>query len=93
MNEIDDETIYLLTETIMAVNKLQINSKFRETPSSNDSKFACDLDDDIFECRRYIVCCLCHVGNYTITLLKCFHLKVNHFFNWFRFYFHRNKFH
>lgn len=62
VNEIDDEAIKLLIEAIVSVNKLQANSKFHAVSSCDESAFVNHLDDDIFECRRFIVCCLCHVS-------------------------------
>lgn len=63
VNEIDDEAIKLLVETIISVNKLQINSKFRDVSSTDESSFVNNLNGDVFECRRYIVCRLCSVSN------------------------------
>lgn len=63
VNEIDEVTVKLLTETIISVNKLQINSKLCEATSSNVSDFVKNLNHDIFQCRRYIICRLCHVSN------------------------------
>lgn len=65
VNEIDNETTQLLSETIIDLNKLQIGSKYRETPFTNENQFAHNLNDEIFKCRRYIACCLCHVMNLT----------------------------
>lgn len=61
MNEIDDEATKLLVETIISVNKLQINSKFRDASSSDESGFVNNLNGDVFECRRHIICRLCSV--------------------------------
>lgn len=61
VNKIDDETNQLMIKIVLAVDKLQINSKFREIPSFNENEFAYDLNDEIFQTRRYIVCRLCHV--------------------------------
>lgn len=60
--EINDETIKLLIESVESTNKLQKISKFQDRVSSNESGFINSLNDDIFKCRRYIVCCLCHVS-------------------------------
>lgn len=62
VNEMDDEATKLLIETILSVNKLQINSKFRDVSSSNESDFVHNLNGDVFESRRYIVCRLCSVN-------------------------------
>lgn len=62
VNEIDDETIKLLIEAVTSVNKLQINSKFRDASSSYECDFVDNLNGDVFECRRYIVCRLCSVS-------------------------------
>lgn len=62
VNEIDDEAIKLLMETIISVNKLQTNSKFCVTSPCDESAFVYEFNDDIFMFRRYIVCCLCHVS-------------------------------
>lgn len=65
VNEIDDETTQLLSETILTLSKLQIGSKYRETPFTNVNQFVTNLNDEVFKCRRYIVCCLCQVMNLT----------------------------
>lgn len=62
VNEIDDETMKLLVEMTVAVNKLQINARFRENKTTIENNFFDDKCDKIFECRRYIVCRLCHVS-------------------------------
>lgn len=62
VNEIDEETMGLLTETIISVNKLQINSKLCEKTAANQNDFVQSLSNDIFQCRRYIICSLCHVS-------------------------------
>lgn len=62
VNTIDDETIKLLTKTILAINKLEKHSNFREISPAHEINFVYNLDDDIFDCRRYIVCYLCHVS-------------------------------
>lgn len=65
VNEIDDETTQLLSETILGLSKLQIGSKYRETPITNVNQFVTNLNNEIFKCRRYIVCRLCQVMNLT----------------------------
>lgn len=65
VNETDDETIKLLAQTILAVDKLQNGSKHRETSFSNENRFFNNLNDEQFICRRHIVCRLCHVSNLT----------------------------
>lgn len=62
VNEVDERTIGLLTETILCVNKLQINSKLCEKTAANQNDFVESLNNDIFQCRRYIICSLCHVS-------------------------------
>lgn len=62
VNEIDEVTIQLLTETIVSVNELQINSKLFEKTSPNENHFLENLNNGIFECRQYIICSLCHVS-------------------------------
>lgn len=62
VNEIDHETNELLIESTIYINRLQINSKFHEAPSTNHNNFVLSLNDQIFECRRYIVCRLCNVS-------------------------------
>lgn len=62
VNEINDETIKFLTESILSINKLQVNSNFRETSAIQESCFVDNLNNDVFKCRRFIVCCLCHVS-------------------------------
>lgn len=52
----------MLIETILSVNKLQTNSKFRDVSSSDESGFVNNLNSDVFESRRYIVCRLCSVN-------------------------------
>lgn len=61
-NEIDDETIKLLTETFLSMNKLQCAAIFRESIADDDNNFFMNLDDEHFQFRRHIVCCLCHVS-------------------------------
>lgn len=62
VNEIDEVTIGLLTDTIISVNKLQINSKLCEKTAANQNDFVQSLCNDIFQCRRYIICSVCHVS-------------------------------
>lgn len=78
VNEIDNETITLLIETIISVNKLQTNSKFRETSLTIESDFVNNLNNEIFDCRRYVVCCICHVSIETIFLYESI---LRNFFN------------
>lgn len=66
VNEMNDETMKLLTETVLGINKLQVDSKFRESSTIHESSFVNNLNDDVFKCRRFIVCCLCHVSIYTL---------------------------
>lgn len=63
VNEIDENTVKLLTDAIISVNKLQINSKLSEKTSSSENGFVENLNGDIFQFRRYIICSLCHVSN------------------------------
>lgn len=62
VNEINDETEKLMIETIESVNKLQKKAQFCEI-SSNESGLVNNLNNDVFECRRCIVCRLCSVSN------------------------------
>lgn len=62
VNEIDDETTKLLIEMILVVNKLQSSSKIHETSYTNENQFIHDLDKEVFNVRRCIVCRLCHVS-------------------------------
>lgn len=62
VSEINDETEKLMIEIIESVNKLQIKSHFCEI-SSNESGFVNNVDNDMFECRRLIVCRLCSVSD------------------------------
>lgn len=62
VNEIDEETINLLTDTIASAKKvrMRINLKHNDASSSpNESDFLEDLNDGIFKCKRHIVCCWC----------------------------------
>lgn len=68
----DDETIKLLIETTVAINKLQIDSKFRETLDEDENKYTIDLNNEIFDCRRYIICRICHVSTFINLLLFVF---------------------
>lgn len=79
VNEINDETMKLLTQTIMGINKLQVNSKFRESSTIHGSSFVNNLNDEIFKCRRVIVCCLCHVSihKYTFIPTKIIQSRIN----------------
>lgn len=63
VNEINDETIKLLIDTVESVSKLQKNAQFCEI-SSNESGFVNNLNNDTFECRPYIVCRLCSVSSW-----------------------------
>lgn len=65
-DEVDDETTALLMETIIAVDKLQANSKHCEKSTSNENQFVQNLNEDIFECRRHIVCRVCHVCSFNL---------------------------
>lgn len=60
-NEINDETIKLLTESVSSINKLQKFAQFRET-LSNERGFVESLDNELFEYRHCIVCRLCSVS-------------------------------
>lgn len=60
-NVIDDETIKLLTETILAVNQLQCRAQFDENNANNENNFFFELENDHFQFRRHIVCRLCLV--------------------------------
>lgn len=60
-NVIDDETTKLLTETILAINQLQCTAQFHENDADSDNNFFFDLENDHFQFRRHIVCCLCLV--------------------------------
>ncbi|XP_031626105.1 uncharacterized protein LOC116342572 [Contarinia nasturtii] len=57
---VNDETTHFLMETIIAVDKLQATSRHCEKSASNENRFVQDLNEDIFECRRHIVCRVCH---------------------------------
>lgn len=72
VNEIDDEATQLLVKTIISVNKLQINSNFRDASCVVESGFVNNLNGDVFECRRYIVCRLC-----SVKLLYFLFLEIN----------------
>lgn len=61
-NVIDDETIKLLTETILAVNQLQCSAHFHENDADTENNFFFELENDHFQFRRHIVCRLCLVG-------------------------------
>lgn len=61
-NEVDDETLKLLAEVIVAANKLQINSRLLESIPTAENNFVDHINDGVFEFRRYIVCRLCHVS-------------------------------
>ncbi|XP_055323571.1 uncharacterized protein LOC129578676 isoform X2 [Sitodiplosis mosellana] len=62
VNEIDDETTKLLIEMISAVDNLgqQASMKDHESSSAHENQFISGLNEEIFQIRRYIVCCLCH---------------------------------
>lgn len=63
VNEINDETIKLMTETIESVNELQKLAQFRGI-STNESEFINNLNIDVFECRRRMVCRICAVSKF-----------------------------
>lgn len=65
VNETDDKTHELLIEAITAINALEANSVHRRAAQSKpkeDKHFLDQLDNIQFECRRHIMCCLCHVS-------------------------------
>lgn len=62
VNQVDDESIKLLIEAIVGINKLQTNSTFCEASLANESAFVNNLNDDIFMCQQIIVCSLCLVS-------------------------------
>lgn len=61
VNEINDETMALLIETVKSVDELQKKAQFCGK-TSTQSDFVNNLNTDVFECRRYIVCRLCSVS-------------------------------
>lgn len=61
-NETDNETTKLMNTIILGLDRLQHNSKFRDQHTFNENQFAHDLNDEIFERRRIIVCRLCSVS-------------------------------
>lgn len=62
-NVIDDETIKLLAETVLAIDQLQCVTKFRENDAADsENNFFFELENDYFQFRRHIVCRLCLVG-------------------------------
>lgn len=79
VNEIDDETTQLLVETILAVNKLQNGSKYRETSFSTQSLFLNELNEEQFICRRHIVCRVCHVSKTNNVREK---INYNNYYNY-----------
>lgn len=74
MNKVDDETIKLLIEAIVGINKLQTNSSFCQASIANESGFVKNLNDDVFTCQRIIVCSLCLVS-ISIDFLLNFFIK------------------
>lgn len=67
VNEINDETIGLLVDTVENISKLQKSAQFCEI-TTNETAIVNNLNNDIFECRPYIVCRLCSVSDDTFTL-------------------------
>lgn len=78
VNEIDDETIKMLSEVILAVDKLTSTAQFRGTPTSHTVDFVQNFNDEHLECRRYIFCRLCGVMNNKIIsdLVLSFSTKI-----------------
>lgn len=62
VNEIDSETIGLLNEISLAVNKLRKNSKLNETSYSKKRGLLQALNGEHFVNRRFIFCNLCQVS-------------------------------
>lgn len=62
VNKFNDETIKYLAEIISGVGKLQTASKHCEKSTPDGNRFVQELNEDIFEFRRHIVCRCCHVS-------------------------------
>lgn len=69
-NGINDETTKLLTELVSDVDKLmqhaEINENATISSDTHENQFISGLNEEIFQIRRCIVCCLCHVSKKSI---------------------------
>lgn len=84
-NEINDETVKLIAETMSSMDKLLCRAKFHESLPDNENDFFFDLNNEHFQFRRHIVCCLCHVSKKLIFFLES--VTCGSFF-WFNSIFH-----